>query len=278
MVIINAERCTGCETCINVCHQFCMAVINNVVTIEFDKCSTCGQCIAVCPEQALSWNGIEPFAFDKREMPTDKQVEELLKERRTVRSFTDRKIDRPLLEEIVNFGIYAPSHSFDFRIIVVDSEEIMQLIDKILIGYSNRLYNLIKPKYVHSLTKILSAVWEEEYTKGKSKLEFIINRKTVFPTFPAAFVFIVSDKKVPLSLESAQYALYNINLYAQTKGLGCRNLVGNQKIMNGNKLFRKALKLKKNDQIRGAMGIGYPKVKFKNKVEGRNIDIQWNEG
>ena len=106
----------------------------------------------------------------------------------------------------------------------------------------------------------------------------VVDRNTVFPTFPSAFIFIIADKRVPLSLESAQYALYNINLYAQTKGLGCRNLVGNQGILNKNKSFRKRLGLKKNEHIRGMIGIGYPKFKFKNKVEGKKMSIQWNNG
>ena len=81
---------------------------------------------------------------------------------------------------------------------------------------------------------------------------------------------------MPFSLESAQYALYNMNLYSQTKGLGCRNLAGNQGILNKNKSFRKRLGLKKNEHIRGMIGIGYPKFKFKNKVQGEKMSIQWN--
>ena len=87
---------------------------------------------------------------------------------------------------------------------------------------------------------------------------------------------IVGDKRIPLSLESAQYALYNIDLYAQVKGLACRNLVGNQAVINRNKKFRKKVGLKPAEKIFGTLTLGYPAIKFKNKVYGKNIMIQWN--
>lgn len=276
MVIINEVKCTGCGTCTNICHSHCMDIENNLITIRYNQCSTCGQCIAICPNQALSWDNIQPIKFNKEKLPTDEQVDELLKERRTIRDFSNQKIDRVLLEEIANYGIYAPSHSFDFRTIIVDDDKIKKLIDEILMRATIRIYNLIKPGIIQKLAKLISPVFEAELLKAKSKLSLVAQRNSVFPTFPSAFIFIIADKKVPLSLESAQYALYNINLYAQTKGLGCRNLVGNAGILNKNRYLRKRLGLKKNEQIRGLMGIGFPKYKFVNKVPGKKINIQWN--
>jgi hypothetical protein len=43
--------------------------------------------------------------------------------------------------------------------------------------------------------------------KARPKLENSLKRKKAFKSLPAAMVFIVADKRVPLSLESAQYAL-----------------------------------------------------------------------
>ncbi len=278
MVIIDNEKCTGCKICMNICHEHCMDIENNLITIRYNDCSNCSQCIAICPQQALSWDNIQPIAFNNEKLPTDEQVDELLKERRTIRSFSDQKINKILLEEIIDYGMYAPAHSFDFRTIIVDDDKIKELIDKILMRFTTRIYYLLKPRIIGRLAKLISPVFESEYLKAKSKLALIVDRNTAFPTFPSAFIFIIAYKRVPLSLESAQYALYNINLYAQTKGLGCRNLVGNQKILNNNKLFRKRLRLKKNEQICGVMGIGYPKFKFKYKVQGKKMRIQWNSG
>jgi len=54
---------------------------------------------------------------------------------------------------------------------------------------------------------VISPAREFEYLKARPKLENSMKRKKAFKSVPAALVFIVADKRVPLSLESAQYAL-----------------------------------------------------------------------
>jgi len=44
---------------------------------------------------------------------------------------------------------------------------------------------------------------------------------------------------------------------------------------NRNKMARKRLCLKKHEHILGAVQMGYPDVKFRNKVEVKNLSIQW---
>jgi hypothetical protein len=116
-----------------------------------------------------------------------------------------------------------------------------------------------------------------EYLKAKPKLENVKKRNSGFKTKPSAIIMVIGDKKVPLTLESAQYAIYNIDLYAQTKGIACRNLVGNQMILNGNRKFKKLIGLDKSEKIFGTITMGYPAIKFKNKVFGKHIKIQWNK-
>ena len=70
--------------------------------------------------------------------------------------------------------------------------------------------------------------------------------------------------------------IVSYGVYAMTKGLGCRNLVGNQMFLNRNKKLRTILGLGKNEKIYATMGIGYPSIKFRNKVIGKKMDIQWN--
>lgn len=78
-----------------------------------------------------------------------------------------------------------------------------------------------------------------------------------------------------ISLESAQYALYNMALVAQARGLGCRNLVGNLIIFNSDGEIRRLLCLKRSERIFAIAGFGYPAVRFRNKVLGRSMNLQW---
>ena len=279
MVTVDQDKCTGCATCVRICHEHCMSIRLKKIHIDYTSCSTCTQCIAACPERALSWNGVSPTLFDNKLMPTPLQLDELLRERRTVRHFTAERVSREVLEKIASYGVYAPTHSHNFRMLIIDDSAVIDVMDKVLMRYTTRLYaSLFKPKAIYSLMKLLTPSMEEEYLRGKTKLEAGIEYGSVLRSRPAAFIAVVGFKRTPLNLESAQYLIYNMTLVAQTMGLGCRNLVGNQAILSRNSAFRSTAGLKKPDRIFGLVGIGYPSVEYRNKVEGRLLPIQWNGG
>jgi hypothetical protein len=112
---------------------------------------------------------------------------------------------------------------------------------------------------------------------AKPKLERVQEIGRGLRSRPTALVFVVGDKRTPFSEPSAQYALYNMNLYAQLKGVGVHNLVGNQMFLNRSKAARKRLGLGKHERIYATLGLGYPAVKFRSKVRGKTMPIQWND-
>jgi nitroreductase len=200
-------------------------------------------------------------------------------ERRTARSFTEKRIDRETLEKLVGYAMFAPTHSFDLRAIIVDDPEIIRLADRAIFGFVKRLYSLVyKPAPISAPLRLMPVALRSEYFRAKPKLEAGLHIGRAFRSSPAALVLLVGDRRVPLSVESAQYALYNIALAAQVRAIGARNLVGNQMILSRNKAFRRRLSLLAHERIFGTHGLGYPSVRFRNKVSGRKLDTSWNDG
>ena len=278
MIIINYDKCNGCGLCVKVCHESCIDLINDKIHINYNFCSTCTQCIAVCPCLALSWENHEPIPFDNNMLPTSSQLDELFKQRRTKRFFKNRKPERQVLEEIMSYTVYAPTHNFNFRAIVVDDDKLLEEIDNIVFQYNKKIYRyLYQPKIVRFLISLLAPSQESEYLTAKPKLEHSLAIGRAYLSMPPVIIMIIGEKRTPLSIESAQYLIYNMDLYAMTKGLGCRNLVGNQMFLDRSKKLRKILGLSKNVKIYATLGIGYPSIKFRNKVIGKTIDIQWND-
>jgi len=275
MIVADKDKCTGCGLCVKICHEHCMVLTDDTISINYELCSTCTQCIAVCPQQAISWDGVPPVAYDETHLPSPEQLDELFKERRTIRFFKEDKIDRPLLEEIVGYGIYAPTNNYDLRAIVVDDEEIIEALDQILMQFVSRTYNIVfKPKIVFNLIRRITPALQR---KDKVKMESALERGHAFHR-PPAIVFIVGDKRIALSEASAQYALYNMILYAQAKGIGSCLWGSAQIFLDRNKAVRERLGLQKHEHILGGLGLGYPAVKFANKVEGKTLSIQWKGG
>jgi len=274
MIIIDSEKCTGCGVCAKICHESCITLTDGAMSIDYDHCSTCSQCVAICPEQALSWDGVPPPAFDPARMPTAEQLDELFKQRRSIRSYKPDRIERLLLEEIVNTGIYAPTHNYCFRAVVVDDEAVIEALDRIHMRFISLMHRWVFGSRIVGVLAGLMGMGQEMQL-NRPKIEAAVERGFAFH-HPAAIVFLVGDKAIPLSVDSAQYYLANMTFYAQARGIASC-LWGNGPIfMDRSPAARRLLGLGKRDRIYGALFLGYPAVRFRNRVEGRTLPIQWN--
>jgi len=99
MILIDQDKCNACGLYVKVCHEYCLLLEEDSLTIDYEICSTCTQCVAVCPTRAISWDHHPPIKFDCSLYPTPEQVGELFRERPTNRDYTRKAVDRDLLEE-----------------------------------------------------------------------------------------------------------------------------------------------------------------------------------
>ena len=51
--VVDKEKCTGCETCIEICPVEAISVNNGKAEIS-NECVDCGSCVDECPNQAIS--------------------------------------------------------------------------------------------------------------------------------------------------------------------------------------------------------------------------------
>jgi NAD-dependent dihydropyrimidine dehydrogenase PreA subunit/nitroreductase len=275
MVKIITGLCKGCGECAAICHESCMKLSDKKITINYDFCSTCGQCIAICPEQALQWDDNRPEIINRNSPVTAEQMRIFLMSRRTDRHFKAEKPPVELIEKIVNMGAYAPAHSHDFRAIAVYEDKTIDTIDAGLFKITKGLYNMyFKNNLIRRiLCLLLHRGPKKEYLKALPKLEKSVKNNRSYAIRPPVIVYLVSGKQTPLTLESAQYAIYNMDLYARTLGLGCRNLTGNNMFINKSTAVRKALGLKKDETIYAAAAFGYVSKVFRNIVTGRSFPV-----
>jgi nitroreductase/NAD-dependent dihydropyrimidine dehydrogenase PreA subunit len=275
MITVQAEKCSRCGLCADLCHESCINITDDGPSIDQRVCSTCTQCVAVCPTRALSWDDIPPATFDRQRLPLPAQLDELFRERRSIRRFKRSKIDRTLLEEIAGYGAFAPTHAFHLRAILVDDEALIDNLDQAIVKNCKWIYNLAyRMKLAGTLASWFG--YAEEMSRARPKIEGTIETGHAFHSLPTAFIFIVGNKKVPLSEASAQYALANMMFYAQVKGVGSCLWANGPLFIDKNRTTRRQLGILPDERIFGAMYMGYPAVRFSNKVEGKRMDIRWN--
>jgi nitroreductase/Pyruvate/2-oxoacid:ferredoxin oxidoreductase delta subunit len=275
MITLLTERCSSCGLCADLCHENCISMTEAGPRIDLTICSTCTQCIAACPTRALAWNGSPPTRFERRRLPTAEQLEELFKERRSIRRFKPVKIAPALLEEIAQFGIYAPTHDFNLRVIVIDDANLIAALDHVIVDNCRWIHRLaFRFKTVQILANWFG--YGPELRRARPKIETTLQRGHSFHSMPAAFIFVIGSRKSPLSEVSAQYAMANMMYYAQIKGVGVCMWANGPIFIDKHRTARQLLKLRPTEHIYAAMYMGYPAVRFSNKNIGKTMAIQWN--
>ena len=51
---VDAEKCTGCETCIEECPSEAISISDEKAVIDDEACVDCAVCVDACPTEAIS--------------------------------------------------------------------------------------------------------------------------------------------------------------------------------------------------------------------------------
>ncbi len=52
--VVDKDKCTGCESCLDSCPLDAISMDGDVAVIDEDTCGDCGSCVDVCPVEAIS--------------------------------------------------------------------------------------------------------------------------------------------------------------------------------------------------------------------------------
>jgi electron transport complex protein RnfB len=69
IMTVNAEMCTGCESCVDRCQFDALSVPEDVCVVDIKRCIGCGVCAIVCPEGALEL--VRDESANKPEQPAN---------------------------------------------------------------------------------------------------------------------------------------------------------------------------------------------------------------
>jgi Fe-S-cluster-containing hydrogenase component 2 len=53
VAVIDKEKCTGCETCVNECPASAISIDEEKAKVDKDMCVDCQTCVDVCPSEAI---------------------------------------------------------------------------------------------------------------------------------------------------------------------------------------------------------------------------------
>jgi nitroreductase/NAD-dependent dihydropyrimidine dehydrogenase PreA subunit len=292
-VKINAERCKKDGLYAKVCPKGIFVQREKLTIPELmdeEGCIACGQCVAICRQGAISHSEFPATtlrAIQFEQMPTPEDVMVLLKTRRSIRAFRDKTLAKDTIETIIDGARFAPSghNSQSTEFLVVQDRAVLNQVSAMVIEYLKFEVN----RFANPLFRTLALLADREM--AESGLHEIPGFKRMIQMFESGTDPILHGAPVLLAFHArrtigfadinAQLALQNASIVAHSLGIGhfytgwvvspCRAPMARA----WNRRTPNLLGIPSDNNLYGALALGYPIPKFKNMIERKPPLIGW---
>ena len=287
IIRVNAELCQGCGRCVEICPGGVLeqgAPGAPPEAVRNDLCIACGHCLAICPDDALRHVSLSSEAIgqiDETLLPSGDQVFELIRARRSIRTFRGERVEKELVQRVIDAAHFAPSaHNFQgTEFTVVQDRTVLDDIVRLTVSFLDKTRKQLR----NPLTRALFGLIAANELKGALPLlpdfDMVVEaanagKDPILRGAPCLILFH-ADPAVSYPDKSAQLALHNATLAAQAFGLGSfytGYVVG---ACERDKRIPRSLSLPRRHRVYGGMALGYPKLKFSKWVDRKPARITW---
>jgi len=269
---VDAQKCNQDELCVQACPTGVIRMPSGgqtpVPTVDFgDWCLACGHCVAVCPTQAfrLSWLGPEDcLAFEKDLRLDDRQAEQFLRSRRSIRNFKNQPVERWKLEKLLQMACYAPSakNSQPWHWTVIQEPAEVRRLASMVVDWMRSIMDQYPQQARERGFLRVVAAWDagqERICRG------------------APHVIVVhGDKEYGFGAEDSALAISHIELFAPVLGLGSCWGGYFYSAVNWYPPLFEALGLPADHRAFGAVMVGYPQLRYQRMPQRKPPRVVWH--
>lgn len=271
LLSINEKKCVKCGICAEVCPRAIIAFEEGNFPKGIDKaeekCIRCGHCVAVCPHGALSTSTMpagECVEVDPALNASFGQVGQLIKSRRSIRTYKEEKVDKNVIEKVLEAARYAPTGMNRQPVcwkVIYEKEKVVQLKD-------------------------LAVEWMEGLADKGDPMAVNYNFGAIAATCKKGFDVILRDaphvlityapKDDPTARGACTIALATLDIVCHAYGIGTCWAGFLDLAMMSYPKFQEVVKLPEGHVPYGSMMFGYPKYGYKRIPLRKPADISWS--
>lgn len=258
---IDMELCSGCGLCKSVCIRDNIDVDEIAFELE-SNCFECGHCMAVCPEGAINLisfenqrDRIEEYNF--KDIPVEYgDLLQFLKQRRSIRWFKKKKIDKETFDKLFEGAYYSPSaqNEQDVEFVVLDEK---------LDEFIAHVYNIIKVKE----DEFFRIRQLGEYLKGPASRKY---HPLLWEGSQLILTFSTDKTSAVIANTRLELLAYSLEL----GGFYSLFILKSDEI-NHEKLMEFFPQIDKNKHMYSSFIIGYPKKRFRRTVPHKEINVNY---
>jgi nitroreductase/NAD-dependent dihydropyrimidine dehydrogenase PreA subunit len=262
LFVVDQKLCLRDDICIAECPRFLLETKRpDAFPTPIDGadglCIDCGHCVTACPTGALTHRAMSPTDCPEvREelLPGPEQVDQLLKARRSIRTFEARPVPGELLGRLIDVGRYAPTGSN------------RQTVEWLVIQDSTEVRRLARMVEVSMQSPSTSASEARTLAIAKSRGLDRICRGA--PHVIVALTPKGHEGNGMIALSYLEVAAFSLGLGACWGGF----FTG---AVNSWPPLREALRIPDDRSAAGSMLIGYPKYRYARVPRRKEARVAW---
>jgi nitroreductase/NAD-dependent dihydropyrimidine dehydrogenase PreA subunit len=286
LIAIDPELCRRDGLCARICPKVFSWVTEGSVPVvaHEDSCNACGHCVLVCPSGAIRQAGCPPekvFPAGSQLMPSYEQLRDLIRTRRSIRTFQKRGVDREVMEKVIDGARFAPSakNSQSTQFTVVQDKAVLTAISSTTAEWLGKVAVRLRNPLWRKLYYLAGERDTEEVKQWVGQFDLIAERARegsdmILFHAPALLLFH-AHARIRLADVNANLALQNSTLIACSLGLGAFYAGYVVTACSHNKAVLRLIDLPKGHKVYGGLAIGYPEVKFSRWIERNPASIKW---
>jgi nitroreductase/NAD-dependent dihydropyrimidine dehydrogenase PreA subunit len=270
-VVVDNKSCNGDGLCAAVCPRKLIAFDKERKTPASipraaELCINCGHCLSVCPTGAITLNGTSPAdcrEIDPEMLPGFEKMDLLLRTRRSIRVYKKKRVDRGVIERLLDTCRYAPSGSNSQPVGWIATSEAPRLRDlaQLVIDWMAQAVEAGDP----DARRMHLDVVVESWGRGEDR---------IFRGAPAV-VMCHAPETASLPLENAIIAMTVFDLAAASLGLGTCWVGYLMLAAARHPPIREALRIPEGNRLFGAMVLGYPVYAYQRIPPRKATDLIW---
>jgi nitroreductase/NAD-dependent dihydropyrimidine dehydrogenase PreA subunit len=294
--VIDPQKCNGCGLCVKVCPSETISMQDDKAWVTGDRSLQCGHCVAVCPVDAVRVDAIDAqslsfnsFDLENHWLPhgafDTARLVQLMASRRSCRNYSEKAVDRSVLEDLVKIGTTAPSgtncQNWTFTLFP-DRAAVNEFGQRIGEFFRN-LNRMAEKRWLRKSLKLigkpaLDNYYREYYRSVRDGLKEweLKGRDRLF--HGAAAVIVVATKPGSSNpREDALLATQNILLAAHSMGLGTCLIGFAVEAIKNDSAIQQFLKIPAEETVCSVIAIGYPQEKYERLTGRKKVVMRYFE-